>query len=146
MFLPYFAVCTATAMLVSLWKKGNQNTKKVKINCIQYGDEEIPRDERCTVLHLSDLHLELNSVTPERLQALLKDKPFDLVVFTGDFLDRAKSIPKLVPFLRAIRALKPDVPMYAVLGNHDYVLKGAQLKALISTLNSTAARCSAMKT
>lgn len=133
--LPYVAACTATALISSLWSAGRRNTQKVKLNYITYGDRSIPRDQRFTVLHLSDLHLELLSITPERLRFMLKDRAFDLVAFTGDFLDRAKSIPKLNPFLQVIRELQPSAPMFAVLGNHDYVLKGDHLKSLVATLH-----------
>src|SRR5699024_7683685 len=65
---------------------------------------------------------------------LLKHEQIDLIALTGDFLDKKRSIPKLVPYLRILNRLQPTYGIYAVLGNHDYVLKDKDLAHLIEVL------------
>ncbi|PLT30015.1 metallophosphoesterase [Peribacillus deserti] len=113
-----------------------KNTKDIAINRIQLesqnGSAEI--DSALTVLQLSDLHLEHISISPEELYNHLEEEPIDLIALTGDFLDRKRTIPKLAPYLKVLNDLGPKYGIYAVLGNHDYVLKNENLDRLISTL------------
>ncbi|CAM3722720.1 metallophosphoesterase [Mesobacillus zeae] len=85
-------------------------------------------------MHLSDLHLENISISPNELYHKLKSEEIDLIVLTGDFLDRTRTIPKLGPYLRALCQINAKYGMYAVLGNHDYVLRGNNLQLLKDTL------------
>lgn len=82
------------------------------------------------MLQISDLHVERNRIHPRRLQALIDDEKPDMICLTGDFLDFHSSLILLVPFLKMMASSK--IPVYAVLGNHDYNLK--QPKALQSLL------------
>lgn len=86
------------------------------------------------ILHLSDLHLENISISPNDLYHKLKDESYDIIALTGDFLDRKWTIPKLIPYLEVFNRLNPRYGIFAVLGNHDYVLKGKNLQKLVYTL------------
>jgi uncharacterized protein len=101
----------------------NKNTKNVHINRINLNpDQKINcHKSSLNILHLSDLHLENLSISPTELYRLLKNEKIDLIAMTGDFLDRKRSIPKLVPYLKALNNLTPTHGIYAVFGNHDYV-------------------------
>lgn len=111
-----------------------KNTKQVMINSVAI--KPLTDSPSINILHLSDIHLENLSVTPQELIAHVKDQPIDLIALTGDFLDRKRSIPKLIPYLDAIQELNPTFGTYAVFGNHDYVLKGKNFQALKSTLEN----------
>ena len=89
---------------------------------------------KLNILQLSDLHLENISISPNELYEKLKDEPIDLIALTGDFLDRKRTIPKLVPYLKILNKLNANYGIYAVLGNHDYVLHDKNLQTLIETL------------
>lgn len=119
-------------LFVSLFKKGHQNTKDVMINHVKLSSTGHHPSLR--ILHLSDLHLENISITPSELYDKLKHEHIDLIALTGDFLDRKRTIPKLIPYLQVLKKLEAKYGIYAVLGNHDYVLKGKHLKKLINTL------------
>ncbi|MDE1403139.1 metallophosphoesterase, partial [Bacillus licheniformis] len=67
---------------------------------------------------------------PEQILELANKKRVDLIALTGDFLDRKRNIPKLANYLKALQKLKPAYGMYAVFGNHDYVLKGEHFRKL----------------
>jgi predicted MPP superfamily phosphohydrolase len=112
-----------------------KNTKDVVMNKIVIGNNPGKGDSPVlNILQLSDLHLENISIPPSELYEKLKDEKIDLIALTGDFLDRKRTIPKLGPYLEALRQLKAKHGMYAVLGNHDYILKEESLQQLIDTL------------
>jgi uncharacterized protein len=114
--------------------KAYKNTKDIVINRININPINEHHTQRLRILHLSDLHLENISITPEELFQKLKDESFDIIALTGDFLDRKRTIPKLIPFLKVLNQLNAKYGVFAVLGNHDYVLKGANLQKLTETL------------
>lgn len=122
--------------LFFLIKRANNNTKDVVINKIQIKNNQ-PNNlaPKLNILQLSDLHLENISISPEQLYDRLKDETIDLIALTGDFLDRKRTIPKLIPYLKVFNRLGAKCGIYAVLGNHDYVLRGENLQKLIDTLN-----------
>ncbi|SEP91472.1 hypothetical protein SAMN05216232_1295 [Virgibacillus subterraneus] len=115
--------------------KAYKNTQDIKINKINVASESgINNDSTLSILHLSDLHLENISLSPMQLERKLENESVDLIALTGDFLDRKRSIPKLLPYLRVLNRLEPTHGTYAVFGNHDYVLKGDDLNELKTLL------------
>ncbi|BCJ87001.1 metallophosphoesterase [Effusibacillus dendaii] len=74
------------------------------------------------ILQLSDLHMERQSISPQRLRNLaLATKP-DLIVLTGDYLDRYHNIEKCVEYLKRVVTVNPKYGTYVVFGNHDHYL------------------------
>ncbi|NGP45129.1 metallophosphoesterase [Bacillaceae bacterium SIJ1] len=135
MFYILFSIITIP--LLYLFTKSYINTHDVVINKININaDGSNQPGTLVNILQLSDLHLENISITPEQLYHKLKDQPIDLIALTGDFLDRKRTIPQLIPYLHVLKRLDAKYGMYAVLGNHDYVLKDENLKKLIHTLES----------
>lgn len=83
------------------------------------------------ILHLSDLHMENISITPERIVNELAGETIDILAITGDFLDRERNIPRAIAYVEKLQKCNPSIGTYVVFGNHDYVLapnKLAQLK------------------
>ncbi len=116
-------------------KRAYKNTKEIVINQISINQNQVHGNQPIlNILQLSDLHLEHISITATQLYEKLKNKRIDLIALTGDFLDRKRTISKLEPYLIVLGRLNPKYGMYAVLGNHDYVLKGESLQLLINTL------------
>ncbi|MCY0875231.1 MAG: metallophosphoesterase [Firmicutes bacterium] len=72
------------------------------------------------ILQISDIHIERNRIKPERLARLIRKERPTLICLTGDFVDYEDSIRLLPAFLHPLR--QSGVPIYAVLGNHDYFL------------------------
>lgn len=103
---------------------------KIKVN----KEEPNGHCPKLKILQLSDLHLENISISPEELFEQLKDEPIDIIALTGDFLDRKRTIPKLAPYLKILNQLNAKHGIFAVLGNHDYVLRDHHLHALIKML------------
>ncbi|QDP41832.1 metallophosphoesterase [Radiobacillus deserti] len=124
-------------VLVAVLKKAHNNTKDIVLNRVQITEDLAnQKAPNLTILHLSDLHLEKISITPEELYHRLKDKHIELIALTGDFLDREKTLLKLGPYLDVLNQLKPEYGIYAVLGNHDYLLSEKNLQILKDTLRA----------
>ncbi|MFD2445535.1 metallophosphoesterase [Bacillus sp. CGMCC 1.16607] len=119
-------------LLIILFKKANENTKDVTINTISVSKNN--DQVSLNILHLSDLHLENISISPNELYKKISNQQVDLIALTGDFLDRKRSIPKLEGYLQVLEKINPKYGMYAVFGNHDYVLKGKNFESLKRTL------------
>lgn len=113
---------------------GYKNTRSVVINHIDINCRQgsKKKKEPLRVLQISDLHLENISVSPEQLYENVKMQEIELIALTGDFMDRKRSIPKLLPYLEMLKKLTPAYGIYAVFGNHDYVLREDDLNQLKS--------------
>ncbi|PLR80828.1 metallophosphoesterase [Bacillus canaveralius] len=121
--------------LVLVFYKANRNTSKVAVNSITVARTNLQISKKqLRILHLSDLHLENISVTPAELFRIISDQPVDLIALTGDFLDRKRTVTKLIPYLEVLKSLKPHYGTYAVFGNHDYILKEKDFNVLKQTL------------
>jgi predicted MPP superfamily phosphohydrolase len=73
-----------------------------------------------TILQISDLHVEKLWVSPEKLKRLVEEIQPDYIFLTGDYTQKVRHLPKVDTYLDAIQ--EAGIPMYAVLGNHDYRL------------------------
>lgn len=122
-----YAVISLIIIGIILYK-AYKNTADIQINHINL-DSDINIDSSLSILHLSDFHLENISLTPHQLAKKLEEKKIDFIALTGDFLDRKRSIPKLIPYLQVLNKTQPKYGIYAVLGNHDYVLKKRKFTA-----------------
>ncbi|MEN1936403.1 metallophosphoesterase [Paenibacillus sp. 102] len=122
-------------ILFYLFKKAHKNTTDIVMNKVQINQKQTHgHDPILNILHLSDMHLENISISPAQLYEKLKDEPIDLIALTGDFLDRKRMISKLAPYLEGLGQLHAKHGIYAVLGNHDYVLREKDLQKLKETL------------
>lgn len=66
---------------------------------------------------ISDVHMGLMRVSSDdTAKAILKNKP-DLIVIAGDIIDKEKHISS---FTHWIKKIAGNIPVFAVLGNHDH--------------------------
>lgn len=120
----YILIVLLTVLIGYVLYKGYRNTKSIAINYMKLEkNSSAVNPTALRILHISDMHLENISITPEQLYLRLKDQPVDLIALTGDFLDRKRTIPKLKEYLEVFKLLQPTYGSYAVFGNHDYVLR-----------------------
>lgn len=135
MNLELFLAAVIIAIPIYFIKKAHQNTKDVIINKVKINDNNTTNHStKLNILQLSDMHLENISISPAELYEKLNDEAIDLIALTGDFLDRKRTIPKLIPYLEVLNDLNAKYGIYAVLGNHDYVLRKKNLQKLITIL------------
>ncbi len=73
------------------------------------------------ILHLSDLHVDMNEHIVESIIERIRDINFDLCVLTGDYRFRTYGATHTV--IKGMARLRENIssPVYAVLGNHDSV-------------------------
>lgn len=81
-----------------------------------------PAFDGFTILHISDLHLDINPHMSSALISALAGVDYDLCVLTGDF--RARTFGPFEPALNRMQAVRAHLkdPVYAVLGNHDSIM------------------------
>ncbi|TDL76481.1 metallophosphoesterase [Peribacillus frigoritolerans] len=73
-----------------------------------------------TILQLSDFHVEKIRISPKRLKKFIMKEKIDYIFLTGDYLDEAWALPKFAAYLDVLK--ESSIPVFAVLGNHDYRL------------------------
>jgi hypothetical protein len=75
-----------------------------------------------TILHISDLHLDVNGGMAQALAERVRGLEYDLCVLTGDF--RAQTFGLYEPALKGMQQVRAHLkdPVYGVLGNHDSIL------------------------
>ncbi len=89
-----------------------------------------PALEGYRMLHLSDLHIDLDPGLVDVWIQRLKPLEYDVCVITGDF--RNQTFGSSRPVLRLMRRLRQHIkaPIFAVLGNHDFLESVEPLEAL----------------
>ncbi|MGG3623167.1 metallophosphoesterase [Bacillus gobiensis] len=123
------------AALIFLFYKAYRNTKNVVVNTVELQDKKANGTSRTlSILHLSDFHMENISISPGELYIAASKQPVDIIALTGDFLDRKRSIQKLIPYLHVFKKINPKYGIFAVFGNHDYVLNSKNFNILKQTL------------
>ncbi|WP_028611921.1 metallophosphoesterase [Paenibacillus harenae] len=81
------------------------------------------------ILQISDLHTDRLRVSAMRIGEAIEDAKPDYIFLTGDFTYRANYLPRTNYYFKVIAGY--GIPVYAVLGNHDYDLpKLSQLLGL----------------
>jgi len=74
-----------------------------------------------TVLHLSDLHVDMNLQATETLVRRIENLNYDICVITGDYRALTSgSIDRAMAGMRSLCMVLKQ-PVYAVLGNHDSI-------------------------
>lgn len=118
-----------------LFYKAYKNTHEVAFKKIHLSSiDSFDSTSSLAILHISDMHLENISISPEQLYNKLAGERIDLIALTGDFLDKKRSIPRLIPYLDMLNRLNPQYGMYAVFGNHDYRLSKTDFNSLKNVL------------
>ena len=116
------SVIRAILQLTGLYWRGHKNTRKVEIRHNYIRLQELPPlFDGFTILHISDLHVDMNPGAMQRLIELLRDVKYDICVLTGDYRgETAGPFEASLEGLARVRAHLKD-PIYGVLGNHDTI-------------------------
>ena len=117
--------------LAGLRGRGRRNVLDIRLRHNQVRLVRLPPAfDGYTLLHLSDLHLDIGEDFVSRLIACVDGLAYDACVLTGDF--RFRSSGPYEPALRALARLLPHIhgPVYAVLGNHDTIRMVAGMEDL----------------
>jgi predicted MPP superfamily phosphohydrolase len=108
--------------LTGLYGRGRRNALRttVRRNRVEITGLA-PAFDGFTILHLSDLHLDINPDMAGAIAAAVAPLEYDLCVITGDY--RSRTHGPHTPVLEAMARLRPVLrgDVYAVLGNHDFI-------------------------
>jgi uncharacterized protein len=125
------ALLRRTLKLAGLYGRGQRNTERIRLvhnTIVLAGLPE--RFEGFTLLHLSDLHADMNPGPILRLIEMLATVRCDLCVVTGDYRGQTFGpFEAAMEGLARVRAAVP-VPIYAVLGNHDTIRMVPAIEAM----------------
>jgi uncharacterized protein len=119
---PAHAVIRASLSLVGLHGRGRRNALKIRIVHNDVRLAALPAAfEGYTILHLSDLHLDMSEDFVDALIERVRAVDYDLCVLTGDYRYRTRG--PYEPALAGLARLRPHLkePVYSVLGNHDSI-------------------------
>ncbi len=116
------SVIRVTLQLAGLYRRGCSNAERIQVRHNDITLTTLPgRFEGFTLLHISDLHVDMSEGAMRRLAELLPALSYDVCVLTGDY--RGATFGPFTAALDGLQRLRPLLrqPVYAVLGNHDTI-------------------------
>ncbi|MBE2203525.1 MAG: metallophosphoesterase [Chthoniobacterales bacterium] len=121
-FFPFDRIVAFGLNLVGLRKRAWRNYLDVRLTTCEW---ELPRlsqeFEGFRLLHLSDLHIDLDVALTPVLERLIRSVPHDAAVITGDYRNTTDGdyLPCVREMEKIIGALAPQ--RWGILGNHDFI-------------------------
>jgi uncharacterized protein len=105
-----------------LYGRACRNAAEVQVRHNEVRSPLLPtRFDGFTVLHISDLHVDMNDGAMRRLLELLPEQTYDVCVLTGDYRgETAGPFDLALAGVAKVCALLKG-PVYGVLGNHDTI-------------------------
>jgi predicted MPP superfamily phosphohydrolase len=111
-----------TLKITGFYWRGVKNTARIQVrhNTLTLAGLP-PVFDGFTILHISDMHVDMNQGAMHRLIELLHDIDYDICVLTGDY--RGKTIGSFEETLQGMAQVRAHLgdPVYGVLGNHDSI-------------------------
>ena len=125
------SVIRNTLRLFFMHGKGQRNSRKIQVryNIIKF--PHLHSDlEGFTILHLSDLHVDMDEKATQALMERVREVDYDICVMTGDY--RARTYGEIEHCLTAMARVRKQLKrsVYAVLGNHDSILMAPELEEM----------------
>lgn len=108
--------------LTGFYGRGRRNATDIRVNHNRVVLARLPAAfHGLRLLHLSDIHLDMDAEIFHAICERVRDLDYDLCVITGDI--RARTYGDYEPALEAMARLRVHLrnPVYAVLGNHDFI-------------------------
>jgi uncharacterized protein len=111
-----------TLRLVGLYRRGLRNATRVQLRQNHITLARLPASfEGFRILHISDLHVDMNPGAMQAMVRVVEPLTYDLCVLTGDY--RGKTSGPFKATLDGLARVRPSLkdPVYGVLGNHDSI-------------------------
>jgi len=116
------ALIRYTLRLSGFYRRGQRNALAIQVRHNRVSLQNLPSAfEGFTLLHLSDLHADLNPPAIAALARLVSQLDYDACVFTGDY--RAATYGPIDEAIRHMASLCTQLsqPLFGVFGNHDSI-------------------------
>ena len=128
--------------LVGLHGRGRRNTLRIRLREHEVKLPGLPAAfDGYTLLHISDLHVDMNREIVHALIERVRAVDYDVCVLTGDY--RYRTFGQIESTLEAMALLRGHLkdPVYAVLGNHDSIrmVPGIETMGIRVLLNESVA-------
>lgn len=117
--------------LSGFYWQGRRNATKLRLKHNEVCSSRVPKAfDGFKILHLSDLHADMNPQAMAGIADLLPGLEYDLCVLTGDY--RGKTYGPCGQSLAEMARLQESLkrPVYGVLGNHDTIRMVPDLEAM----------------
>lgn len=119
---PSHFLIRACLRLTGLYRRGQRNAAQIEVRQNYIRSAQIPKAfDGYTILHLSDLHVDMSQDAMQRLTAILRTIDYDLCALTGDY--RGRTFGPYEAALAGMSRVCAEIkkPIYGVLGNHDTI-------------------------
>jgi predicted MPP superfamily phosphohydrolase len=115
-------IIRATLKLLGLYGRGRRNAERLEVRQNVVRSAHIPREfDGFTILHISDMHVDMNEGAIRCLTTILPELNYDICVLTGDYRGKTHGpFDQTLAGLAQVRDHLKD-PIYGVLGNHDTI-------------------------
>jgi predicted MPP superfamily phosphohydrolase len=108
--------------LTGLYWRARRNAERIVVRHNDISFKNLPpRFDGFTILHISDMHVDISEAAMRRLIELVGVMRYDLCVLTGDY--RGKTFGPFEAALEGVGRVRSQLkgPIYGVLGNHDSI-------------------------
>lgn len=127
----FHAFLRYTLKVIGLYERGQQNARRIRVQENIIALANLPEAfDGYTVLHISDLHVDMDTESRYALLETVDGLEYALCVLTGDY--RARTSGPFEETLKGMQELKTQLkgPVYGVLGNHDSIRMVPGLEAI----------------
>ena len=136
------SVIRTVLKLTGLYWRGRRNAERIRVVHNEVRVKELPPlFDGFTILHISDMHVDMNEGAMSRLIELVGGLQYDLCALTGDY--RAKTFGPFDATLNGLARVRAHLigPVYGVLGNHDTIqmIPGLEAMGIRMLLNESEA-------
>jgi predicted MPP superfamily phosphohydrolase len=125
------AIIRNALKLTGLYWRARRNAQRiiVKRNDARFAALPPPFDGY-TILHISDMHVDMNEAAMQHLIEIVDGMQYDLCVLTGDY--RGKTFGPFDAALEGVGKVRAHLkqPIYGVLGNHDTIQMVPAMEAM----------------
>jgi uncharacterized protein len=125
------AIIRIALKLTGLYWRARRNAERIVVRRNELRFAELPPAfDGFTILHISDLHVDMNEVAMRNLIQLVGGMEYDLCALTGDY--RGKTFGPFEVALEGLAKMRAQLglPIYGVLGNHDTIQMVPAMEAM----------------
>ena len=125
------AIIRSALKLTGLYWRARKNAERIIVKRNELRFAALPSlFDGYTILHISDMHVEMSEAAMQHLTELVDGMQYDLCVLTGDY--RGKTFGPFEAALEGVASVRSLLkqPIYGVLGNHDTIQMVPALEAM----------------